>query len=856
MSHRFRYLLKKLLPQSVHQPALEDFEEAYAERLQHRGWWHAQCWLWGQVVGLYFQAFTFSPGRFLSLVAHAGYVAARRLRRDRLSMLVHVGGLSVGFAVFVVALGYLVQERGFDTFHRNSERIVRVIYEQHYPNQMVYSAVSPAPVGPALVESNSEVIDYCRFSRLFGEVLLAHGEDKRFYETGGVYADPSFFTLFSFDLLQGDASRALTDPTAIVLSRSLAMKYFGDADPMGQTMILEGGLSFTVTGIMAEVPVQSHLQFDFVIPFEILTRWGADLQSWDNWQSQYTYLLLRDESSLGTLSAKLDQMVVDHLPDHPHRLRLQRLADIHLARNIAYDGYAVIGEPDQLALVMLVAILVLAISVINAMNLATVRALRRAKEAGLRKVMGASRRLLGFHFGIESVALTALAMVMAFLWVALALPLLDAWIALPLIRLLGQPIFGLGVGLGLMLTAAGAGLYPALLFGRLAPQQLMRGYSPKGHRRWGLREGLVILQFLLSVVLIVFMLVVGSQLHYMESKDPGLRRGNLVYTQLRGGVRRNFDALKTQLLQVPGVLSVSGGGSFSSLYSKTTKEVEWPGKLEGDSQKLYTAMVDFDYLETFGIKVVEGRDFSPDRTTDQDEAFLVNETACKVLGFDHPLGTTLSFNGETGQVIGIVEDYHFLPLSQAMAPLIISVRQAYREFLFIRLAPENHPEIQREIHRVWDNLAPNTPLELRYWSDTYAQGYRPQRALNEVFRGLSVLAIMLASLGLVGLAVYAGQQRRREVAVRKVLGASSMRITVNLLGGFARQVGVATLLAWPLAAIAAQYWLSGFAYRTPLKWWMFILSGLVALVVAMLTVGTLAIQTARKPPTRVLRQVE
>lgn len=788
-----------------------------------------------------------------SLCTHSLSASWRRVRRDPLSMIVHVFGLSIGLAVFILAVGYFTLETSFDSFHTQADRIVRLIYEQHFPNQVVNSAVSPAPAGPALTESYSEVENYCRFSRLFGDVLLAH-EDRRFYENGGVYADASFFKMFSFPLIRGEASKALTHPTGLVLTASLAQKYFGDKDPMDKIVTMEGGLTFTVTGVMEDVPVNSHLQFDFIIPFEIQRRWGSDLESWGNWGNQFTYLLLRDKDDYVTLAGKIENMVVDQLPDHPHRLKLQRLESIHLARGIEYDGYAIVGDQVTLGIVLLVAVLVLIISAINAMNLATIRALRRDKEAGLRKVMGAGRHSLGFHFGVESMALTGLALLLSVLWVSLCLPLLQGWIDLPFSSLLSQKSLWLGVLLGVTITAGGAGIYPAWLFGRLMPQHLIRGHAPKVHRRWGLRESMVILQFVLSVGLIVFMLTVQSQVRYMESQELGFDKSSLIYTQMRGNIRQNFNVLKTRLLQLPGVESVTGGGSFNSVYAKTTDEVEWPGKKESDSQTLYTAVVDFDFLRTFDINLKEGRDFMESRSTDKDQAFLINEEARRVLELENPLESTLTFNGETGQVIGVIEDYHFLPLQWAIAPLIMSVRQEWREFIFIRLVPGNNAATLEEIHQIWDSMAPNIPCDIKYWDVTYAEGYRPQRILAQLFKVLAAMAILLACLGLFGLASYAVDQRRKEVAVRKVLGASSGQLVGTLLSDFIKQIVVAILIAWPIAAWGCNQWLSSYANRIGLQWPLFLLSGFMAIAISILTVGSLAIAAARTLPTVVLRQ--
>ena len=845
------WILRRIFPDCENDTSLGDFEEVYRTLAEESGSFRAGSWYWLQVI-LSVKSFIFGRVYWGCIMAN-GYIkiTARRFSKEKGCSIINLTGLAVGMAVFLLAFLYLHNELSVDRFHEKADRTYRLIMEQHQPNHIIHSACSPAPAGPALCETFPEIINYTRYSHLFGEVLLSH-RDKRFYESRGAYGDPGFFKIFTVKFTRGNPETVFEKLHSIVLSESLAEKYFGDENPIGKTLELENAFDLTVMGVFEDIPGQSHLQFDYMIPYKLQAAWGANLKDWNNWGLQYTYLLLQKNLDIREINRKIGKTIQRHLPESQDLLYLQPLKEIYLSTDITYDTYAYLGDRNIILSFFMTGMIILIIASINFVNLTTARSIKRAQEIGLRKVIGANRLQLIRQFIGESFIFSLLALLFAVLLVQLMLPAFNDVTGKQLTIGFSNKGILIGFCLTLMFTGFGAGFYPAVLLSSYKPASALKG-MPSLSKRHPLRRVLVVIQFFLSIVLIIFTLTIRKQLNYLLNKELGFDKESIVYAQMQGTIRREYELLKKNLLENQNILSVSSGSSFSTIYQKTTEDADWEGKEEEESRILFASIVDYDFLKTFNIELVQGRDFSKEFSTDEKHAFIINEKAAALMGFKNPIGKELSFNGETGLIIGVVKDYHYLSLHQRIEPLIISIRNEWRLMIFIKIDSEDISGTISTIQKTWGDIAPDIPFEYRFWDDTLDRQYSRERKTKEIFHYFTLLAIFISCMGLFGLASFMTEQRTKEIGIRKVLGARESGLFMLLSKEFVKWVIVANLAAWPVAWLAVREWLQGFAYRAPIGVWPFLLATVTALVIAMMTVTFHSVKAARANPIEALR---
>ncbi len=793
-------------------------------------------------------------------------IALRNLRKNPAYALINVAGLALGIACCTIMLLYVRDELTFDTFHQKTERIYRLTEtrqspesgERHFP-------FTKGPVGPALVADFPEIVNAVRLRdrQGVGRFTVKYGE-QRFYEGDYLIAEASFFEVFDFKLMQGDAATALTAPLAVVLTETAAQKYFGNLNPIGKVLNIERTGDCKVTGILQDPPPNSHLDFSMLISFatlEAVPGWKRFIDSWDS-DSFITYVLTEHPLEVEAFNAKLPAFLQKYRGANPaqaHALKLQPLAEIHFqSARLEFDRNHAKGQIAYVYIFGLIALFVLFIACINYMNRATAAAMKRAKEIGMRKVVGAfKRQLLGQFLG-ESLLLASLALLCAIALAEFALPAFNAMadkkLALNLIADRAQLASLLGLGL---LVGLAAGSYPAFYLSRLRPALVFKGESKAGGAL--LRRGLVVAQFALSIIMIVATLAAHQQLDYIRAKNLGFNQEQLVVIDINSGnTRRNFAAIKNEMAKIPAVKSVSVSSRVPGEWKNLSQIEALPeGAPETEQRTMYFLGIDEDFLRTFEMSLSTGRNLSSAMGTDT-AAILINETAARALGWDEPLKQELRVLADNyrGRVVGVVKNFHFQSLHEAIAPLVLGhwnnpVREI--DYFTARVNAENLPQTLAALQKVHEQFDQVTPFEYNFLDERLNDFYQTDMRVGKVFGAAATLTIFIACLGLLGLAAFTAEQRTKEIGVRKVLGASLGNIILLLSKDFARLVLIATLIASPMAFFALQKWLQNFAYRITLGLDMFVLAGLLALFIALLTVSYQALKAALANPVKALR---
>jgi len=787
-------------------------------------------------------------------------VALRHLRRRKGYAFINVAGLAVGMACCLLIFLFVQDEQRYDRFHENADRIYRVVIERQAEEGVLHRAVTPPAMGPTLAREFPEVLAATRFFSM-GRTLVERG-DRRFFEQDVWLADSSVFNVFSFRLLRGDPATALSAPYSLVVTETLARKYFGDDDPLGQVLTLSNDLDFTVTGVMADVPAHSHLAIDMLGAFETMQDFVEEgrLRNWI-WQQFYTYLLLPEGYDAAGLAAKLPAFLDRYA--HPEtQLRgftyvshLQPLPDIYL-RSASYQFDT--GPRGNIVYVYAfsaTALLIVLIACFNFMNLATARSMQRAREVGLRKVIGAQRAQLIFQFLGESVLMALLALGLAVGMAALVLPSFNAFTgkALSLTKHLGL-VAGLlagGVGVGLL-----AGSYPALYLAAFQPAHVLKGTAGRAGASI-LRQGLVVTQFTISTVLLIGTVVVMLQLDFIRAKNLGFAQEHVVVLPLRGDMDDNAEAIKAELLRHSGATAAAASWGVPGEWA-AGDDVRLPGHEE--TWPTGVMIVDYDFIDAYRMEMAAGRSFSRAFSTDSS-AFVLNETAARGLGWspEEAVGQPLWWDEwgtdhvRKGEVIGVVADFHFRSLHEAIQPLVLLIHPPSVGQLSVRIRPDETAAVLDHLKAAWTTWAPGWPFEYGFLDEDLADEYEAEQQLARIIGIFSGLAILVACLGLFGLAAFMAERRTKEIGVRKVLGASAGSVVVLLSKDFTKLVALAFVLAAPLSYVAMSHWLGNFVYRIEISWLIFLIAGLVVLLIAVLTVSYQAIKAALTDPVRALR---
>jgi putative ABC transport system permease protein len=791
----------------------------------------------------------FSPALLWSNVR----VALRRLRCQKGYALINIGGLALGLTACLFVFLWVQDELGYDRYHRQAPAIAQVYntFEQGQGGTMVHLG-SFYPLAAALKAECPEVAEAARIQVETGLSIRVEG---RTFDTDAVaLADPAVFRIFTFPFVRGSAETALADKSAVVLTERMARKYFGDRDPVGQTLRVNGQFDLQVSAVMRDLPPQSSLRFDAVVPFAIQfaptfqepTHWGGNpLETW---------VLLSPGTDRRAVEEKITAIAAPHFAEAPVRVAF-RLLPLLRKRLYAPDGNGLIRT---IPLFCAAALFILALACANFTNLSTARAATRANEIGVRKAVGARKSDIVRQFLGESLATSLLALGMAVLMVALLLPVFN--------RIAGKELsFGdvlkLSSILGFLAIAGLAGLaagaYPALVLSAFQPRKALAG---RGGRRFGhsagLRKGLVVFQFALSLVLVLGTAVVGRQLAFIKSKDLGFDRNDLVLVRMGPALSEGFEGFRAELLRRPGIVAVTAGMQYPVNISSTVfgTAVDWPGKDPASQVTLNWDYVDYDYFETLKAPFAAGRPFSREHPSDAQGAYVINEAAAKLMGFADPVGRTIRIFRKEGPIVGVVGDFHFRPLRQAIQPIVFMLRPSARNWALIRIAPGTAAGSIGEIADAVRRVDPDTVPRPIFFNDLMIQSqYFVEQRIWTVSNYLSVMAVFIACIGLFGLASFLTQQRTKEIGIRKVMGASASGLTMKLARDFLVWVGAAVVLALPLAYWASRRILSPYAYRASVGVGLYALTALAILAIAALTVGAQTLRAARANPVESLR---
>jgi putative ABC transport system permease protein len=784
--------------------------------------------------------------------------AWRSQKKQRGYSFINIAGLALGMAASILIVFYILHERSYDRFHKDSDRIFRVCVDAMMNKNRLQYPTAAFPMGTTLAKDFPEVQSVARIT-IFGRTLVQYG-DRKNYESLIYFADNGFFDVFSFPFLSGDSGTALSQPGSVVLTERAARKYFGSEEPVGKTLRFDNRRDYAVTGVLKDIPSTSHFVFDMLVSLETLRSQDAGMA--DDWinQNMATYIKLKEGARAADLESKFPALLKDRasfllkLTGGTIRYYLQPLLDIHLRSHQAVE-FGSNGDITTVYILLAIAVLILAIAAINFVNLATARAGKRGREVGMRKVVGADRRSLVGQFLSESVSTCLLALILALVLVRLALPLFESVSGIEVtlgkadLAWLIPSFIGLAVFVGLA-----AGVYPALFLSGMQPSRVLRGTLLSGQSGVRFRRILVVIQFVISVILIVGTAVIRDQLTFLRTKNPGFNKEQVLVSEVGiSKVRRAVDEANSRLKQIPGVLQVSASDNFPGGMHNTSYVFPEGGS---DDQPV-GAMVfaaDAEFVPALGIELAAGRNFSRDFASDEKTAVLINETAARQFGWTDPIGKTVklppgpSFAVETRTIVGVFKDVHMYTLRAPIAPAVIVDRPGSLDYLMIKVHTTDMSGMVRQLAAAWRELEPDRPFDFFFLDQTFDIQFRGEERLVKIFGIFSGLAIAIACLGLFGLASFMAERRTKEMGIRRVLGARTVEVMGLMSLEFLKLVALAVIAAWPVAYILMRFWLRSFAYRTALRPATFLMAGLAALAGAFLTVIHHAYKTAGANP--------
>ena len=773
----------------------------------------------------------------------------RSIRRNLTFAMINVTGLSLGLTLIVVLMMWLQFEFSFDKFNVNEDRIFRVITEYNSKTDHYTFEGTPAQLGDVLKREIPEVSDYVRFGYL-GRMLVSYG-DKQSWERVDL-ADPSIFNIFSFKLLSGDPAKALKDPGTLVLSESKAKKYFGNINPLGQTLILGYEKTpYMVTGVMKDIPANSQLQFDFLGSFSEIK---GNL-TWGSWNYPM-YIMAQKKESYRAITEKLPG-VLKNIPDAKnHLLHLQKLTKVHLHSNLRYD-LPTNTNIKTIYIISSILLLVLILACINYMNMATARYTKRGKEAGLRKVSGATNSNLVGQFLFESITMVTSAFIIALFLSYLLLPLFVSMTGIPLngISILSISFFGKCILL-IMLISVISGFYPAFMLSSVNPVAALRDDFKLGKTFSvkGLRKGLVIFQFFISIVLIACTLIIRSQMAFIRNKNLGLTPDQVVVVPIyQSDVKPKYELYKKEILTSPYILTASAVGYFPG--RNYNQNVWWEGlQKDDDSNYMSWLPVDEDFIKTLKLEIISGEDFTDYSGNSDQKAYILNESAARKIGWKEPLGKQFEISGiGKFNVTGIVKDFNFRSLHSDIEPVALIYYSEIFDNLMIRVSTGDIPRTIDFLRKKWENIYPRTLFEYSFLSDDFQKMYDKETRTMKMITIISLLSLFISCIGLFGLVLFTIDHRIREIGLRKVSGSTSVEIVLLLNLEFARWIAVSFIIAIPVIAYIMHKWLQSFAYRINISWWMFASAGIITLIISLLTVSWQTFYTATRNPADCLR---
>jgi len=782
--------------------------------------------------------------------------ALRNLRRNKVFSFINISGLALGMACSLLILLWVQSEYKVDSFNRNSSRLYSVFERQFYHDKVDVFHSTPGLMANEMKKVFPEV-EYASGFGWINKNSFSLG-DKVIEEEGG-WAGDDYFKMFDYPLLQGDAQTALSFPSAIAVSKKMAKSFFGSAEnAINQTIRFNDKRDFKITAVFENTGVNASQKFDYLI------NWYAYLDD-NQWLKDWsinindgpkTFIALRPGANVNGFTARVRDFLHSYYKEQRSgfhiELGIQRFDEMYLHshfRNGQIDG----GRIEYVKLFSVIALFILVIACVNFMNLTTARFMKRAKEIGIRKVAGAIRLSLIKQFIGEAILIASLSMTLALAIVVLLLPLFNGLIQKYISLPVADPSFWILLLILTFITGLTAGSYPAIFLSSFDPIKVLKSSVKAGPRAAFLRRALVVFQFTLSIVLIIGTIVVSRQINYIQTKNLGYDKDNVISIPLQGNLVNKYTAFKHEAANIPGVKVVTRITQIPTKLTSGTSDVDWQNKNPDEKNLFVWAAVGYDFVKTLDLKILQGRDFSREYPTDSS-GYLLNESALKIINYQDPIGKQFAFWGKKGTIIGIVKDFHFSSLHDPIQPLILRMREDESSGnALVRIEPVKMREVLRSLGALSGQLNPKFPFTYQFLDEAYNSLYTSEQMISKLSGYFALIAIFICCLGLLGLVMFTAEQRIKEMGIRKVLGASTTSVFGLLSKDFLLLVFIAFVIASPVAWWAANNWLTGFAYRINISWWMFLSAGLLTMVIALATISFQALRAAMANPVKSLR---
>ncbi len=781
-------------------------------------------------------------------------LASRNIVKHKGFAFINIFGLAIGLTASLLILLWILDELSYDKFNLNAKNIYRVEEDQFYSGERYHVTVTPHPSGPVWKEKIPEIRLQTRINRL--PRTLFRQDEKVFFESSIIAADSGLFRVFTMPFTLGDPETALRSPYSIVLTEKLAAKYFGDSNPLGKVITLENKLQFTVTGVMKDLPRNSIFTFEGVIPYSFLRIINAVDDSWGN-NSISTFVLLAKGSDIESVNKKLTDVVKEFQPETTTKYVLFPLLDIHLHAQFGFEVSK--GPVVNVIIFSLIALFILVIACINFINLSTAKAAGRAKEIGIKKVTGADQTSMIIQFMLESLFLVSIALFLAIILVGLALPVFNniTGKSFAMHDLLEWRFIASIAATGLF-TGMLAGIYPAFYLSSFNPVAVLKGepVSGKGNSRF--RQILVIIQFALSILIAVASIFMFLQLKHLQEKDLGFDKENLVCIPMAQDMKPKYNSLKSELLKEPLIQGVTAARSNPVMIGSNSGGADWEGRDPEKRVLIGINSVDYDYLSTMKMELESGRDFSrefvSDFAADTTGNFLVNEEVVKIMGIDDAVGRSFSFMGLHGRIVGVLKNFNFKGADQPIEPIAFALTgPQYLNSILIRLTPGTIPEALKTAEKVWKNVLPEYPFNYTFIDEDYNNLFRTQIRLTRLLKYFTILALIIACLGLYGLSAYSTERRTNEIGIRKVMGAGTLAVLYSMVKEFMLLVVIALVIALPAGWIIVESLLKQYASRIDLSIPIFAMIAAGTLIIALATVTFQAVKASLINPAESLK---
>jgi ABC-type antimicrobial peptide transport system permease subunit len=778
----------------------------------------------------------------------------RNLWKNKSFSLINLMGLALGLTCSLLIMLWVKDEYKVDAFHKNGSQLYSVFERQYHDGQVFAFHGGPG----ILADEMKKVLPEVQYATNYAWTTLSTFEaNNKIIKENGNYAGQDFFKMFSYPLLEGDARTALQGPSDIAISKKMAEEFFGlPAEAIGKTIRYQNKKDLKIIAVFDDVPKNSTAQFDYVLNWQSFLEVNDWAKDWTN-NGPFTYIMLREGTDEKAFEKKISRFLDNYNKEQTShfyiRFGIQRYGDIYLHSNFDKQGELSGGRIQYVKLFSIVAVFILLIACINFMNLTTARSIKRAKEIGVRKCVGAVRFALVRQFFGEALLIVFIAVIVSLALATLVLPLFNQLTGKEIHIPFNDPVFWLSITGLLLITSLISGSYPAFYLSSFRPVHVLKGSLKFSGSAFWFRKGLVVFQFILSIILIVGTIVVSKQVNYIQTINLGYDRENLLYLPMEGDLTPKYALFKYQALHLPGIKDVSRITDMPTQIENGTGGVQWEGKDPNSNVQFTQSAVGYDFTETMHLQLVQGRDFSKDFATDS-VGYLINEAALKIIGFKDPIGKPLTFWQKKGTIIGVLKDFHFNSLHTQINPLILRLGENLEwGSALVRTEPGKTKQALASLEKICKELNPKFPFTYKFSDEEYQKLYKSEQIIGQLANCFAFLAIFISCLGLLGLVIFASEQRAKEFGIRKVLGASPVSLFKLLSKEFLALVLIAMVVASPLAWIEMNNWLQNYVYRISISWWMFAVAGALALLIALITVSFQAIKAAIANPVNNLR---